>query len=301
MREGGRCSSGESRTELSSSNRGKEEKGQTKRQRGRVYKELASTSAPTSASAYARLLYASLCSAVPLHLFLARFRPLDSPVVLTLPLPELVHDALSLGCLVLAFCVLVLEERTWTLMGLRRALAVTGGGRSAGLGAAVDGGDGSKGKQRVSGRGGGRRSTCCLVVHTSCEKRLSAHPTSKQTRVLLGMDIITWQALVVHNAGGALAFVLFSGLSILPRSLTFSDLIVRAAAALYLRIRSKAFRRWVERVETAHIFTWALRVLLLVVALRQRSAWESAAVLAAGAVVVALLRLAETGLGGWLV
>lgn len=76
-------------------------------------------------SAYARLCYASLCSAVPLHLFLARFRPLDSPVVLTLPLPELVHDALSLGCLVFAFVVLVLDERTWTLIGVRRALAVT--------------------------------------------------------------------------------------------------------------------------------------------------------------------------------
>ena len=53
------------------------------------------------------------------------------------------------------------------------------------------------------------------------------------------MDIITWQALVVHNVGGASAFVLFSGLSILPRRLTFSDLVVRAVAALYLRMRSK--------------------------------------------------------------
>ena len=57
---------------------------------------------------------------------------------------------------------------------------------------------------------------------------------------------------VAAAATGAAAFVLFTGLSIVPARLTLGDCLTRCVAAVYLRQRSKSFRQWVDRVEGAH-------------------------------------------------
>merc|ERR1712242_419879 len=78
--------------------------------------------------------------------------------------------------------------------------------------------------------------------------------------------------ITVSNAGGDAAFVLFTGLSILPQRLTLGDCLTRGCAALYLRLRSRAFRTWLTRIETTHLLTWALRFGLLIVAIRTQHA-----------------------------
>jgi len=114
-----------------------------------------------------------------------------------------------------------------------------------------------------------------------------------------GMDAITWMALCVWQRGGTVAFVLFTGVSILPPELTLGDTLTRGVAALYLRARSKAFCEWVEKVEGAHQFTWIIRGILLALACIRAGAsaslldvlkdWR----LPAGALLVAVLRVAE--------
>ena len=66
------------------------------------------------------------------------------------------------------------------------------------------------------------------------------------------------------------AFVLFTGLSIIPAKLTLGDCITRCIAAIYLRQRSRSFRGWVEKIEDIHLFTWILRGLLLSFVLLRR-------------------------------
>ena len=78
-----------------------------------------------------------------------------------------------------------------------------------------------------------------------------------------GMDAITWMGVTTWRLGGAGAFVLFTGLSIIPAKLTLGDCITRCIAAIYLRQRSRSFRGWVEKIEDIHLFTWILRGLLL--------------------------------------
>ena len=65
----------------------------------------------------------------------------------------------------------------------------------------------------------------------------------------VGMDAISWMALTVVRAGGPLAFIAFSGLSIIPHESTLGDLLLRVCAAIYLRLFSKAFREFVEELE----------------------------------------------------
>ena len=82
------------------------------------------------------------------------------------------------------------------------------------------------------------------------------------------MDAITWMGVTTWRLGatincGAFAFVLFSGISIIPRELTLGDCITRLVAAVYLRRRSRSFRKWVDQIEHIHLLTWALRALLL--------------------------------------
>jgi len=88
---------------------------------------------------------------------------------------------------------------------------------------------------------------------------------------LAGMDAITWMGECVWRRGGSVAFVLFTGLSILPPQLSFGDGLTRVVAAMYLRARSSSFRRWVEKIEGAHQLTWVLRAGLLAVALQRAS------------------------------
>lgn len=66
-----------------------------------------------------------------------------------------------------------------------------------------------------------------------------------------------------------MAFVLFTGISILPPELTLGDAVTRAVAAAYLRIRSEAFRSWLHRIESAHKVTWIVRIAFLCIALSQ--------------------------------
>ena len=83
-----------------------------------------------------------------------------------------------------------------------------------------------------------------------------------------GMDAITWMGICTWRKGeelgsGMFAFVTFTGLPILPQQLTVGDVIVRSVAAIYLRFRSHAFRRWISNIESAHHATWLLRASLL--------------------------------------
>jgi hypothetical protein len=109
--------------------------------------------------------------------------------------------------------------------------------------------------------------TICLTFAVVC---VCANPT---TWALLGvsqtlgwthrcprsMDAITHVGMVVWRMGGVGAFVVFTGLSIIPRKCSPSDVVVRVAAALYLRLRSRHFRMWVKKIESAHLLTWVLR------------------------------------------
>ena len=73
------------------------------------------------------------------------------------------------------------------------------------------------------------------------------------------MDAISWMALTVVRAGGPIAFIAFSGLSIIPHESTLGDLLLRVCAAIYLRLFSKAFREFVEELEQWHLTTWIIR------------------------------------------
>lgn len=81
------------------------------------------------------------------------------------------------------------------------------------------------------------------------------------------MDLITWQGICVHARFGPIGFALFSGLSILPRAVTASDVAVRLAAASYLRALSPSFRTWLRQVEAVHLCTWAARAVLVLFAI----------------------------------
>ena len=86
-----------------------------------------------------------------------------------------------------------------------------------------------------------------------------------------GMDAITWMGVTAWRAGaavggpitGALAFVAFTGISILPSELTLGDCLTRFIAAVYLRQRSRSFRVWVDSIEGAHLLGWGIRAGLL--------------------------------------
>jgi len=114
-----------------------------------------------------------------------------------------------------------------------------------------------------------------------------------------GMDAITWMGVTTWRLGGAGAFVLFTGLSIIPAKLTLGDCITRCVAAIYLRQRSRSFRRWVEKIEDIHLFTWILRGVLLSFAcysaLQGDGDVRAAGMILFGAsALAAILRLAES-------
>ncbi len=92
-------------------------------------------------------------------------------------------------------------------------------------------------------------------------------PTHWRARLPEGrVDIITWINQCLHAIGSDPSFVLFSGISIVPREVTAGDCVIRGVAAVYLRYFSPSFRRWVQQLETAHVVSWVIRMLFLVAA-----------------------------------
>lgn len=86
-------------------------------------------------------------------------------------------------------------------------------------------------------------------------------------RAPANMDAITWMGVCAWRKGGVWGFIAFTGLSILPQTLTLGDVLSRGVAATYLRLRSRSFRRWVGSIPGAHHATWILRATLLTLAL----------------------------------
>ena len=224
-----------------------------------------------------RLLYNAV-SAGTLHFLLANFTPLTTPVVASLPLPEDAHVFLSVACLSLAVASMLAEPQTYGLLGTGQMLgwspafatpppnhmdAITWMGVSAWRG----------GKQLLGER-------FLFARYVDAEKK------AKHGDVL-----------------GATAFVLFTGVSILPKELTFGDCLTRGVAAFYLRRRSRSFRDWVASVEGAHLVTWGIRACLLFAAFRAATDHDvsaksdgkmsPAAATACAAATAALLRFAE--------
>ena len=196
---------------------------------------------------YGRLVY-NVMSAATLHAFLIAFRPLKTPVVMTIPFHPAFHDALSVGCLMYASYAFFSSPATLGLLGVSSALRLT---------------------------------------------------NPKYANPANGMDAITWMGVTTWRLGGAFAFVLFTGLSIIPRELTLGDCITRCVAAVYLRQRSRSFREWVGKIEGVHLLTWILRATLLSCACY--SALQGGgdiravlAILAAAGSLTIILRLAES-------
>lgn len=127
----------------------------------------------------------------------------------------------------------------------------------------------------------------------------------------VGMDAISWMVLNVTRKGGPIAFIAFSGLSIIPHESTLGDLLLRICAAIYLRLFSKAFREFVEELEQYHLTTWVIRFLIIVIMYSQgqfdfnsllffgteNQLIKSVMFVIYGMIAIAALRLSETGFG----
>lgn len=70
---------------------------------------------------WARLLY-SVFSAAALHFFLVNFAPLQTQLLFTMPVPRVVRFFGGLGCLLVAAGCMMLQPRTWALLGVSQAL-----------------------------------------------------------------------------------------------------------------------------------------------------------------------------------
>jgi len=70
---------------------------------------------------YGRLGY-NVLSAVSLHYFLCTVRPLQTPVVMQMPLPPAAHVCLSVGCLMYAMFAMLKHPETWSLLGVSQPL-----------------------------------------------------------------------------------------------------------------------------------------------------------------------------------
>jgi len=68
-----------------------------------------------------RLVY-SLCSALALHIFLARYVPLRTRLLFEMPVPRVMRFFGGLLCLVVAMSCMLLQPRTWALLGVSQAL-----------------------------------------------------------------------------------------------------------------------------------------------------------------------------------
>ena len=187
---------------------------------------------------YSRLLY-NLIAAITLHRFLSHFRSLESPVLFTLPINETCHACTSTICLIGALACFVTNAHTYDILGFTNALN-------------------------------------CNEIYKYCVKRSKNYLyqntyTKKYDKSVTGMDIITWLGITVTEKTTVVGFIMFSGLSILPFKVTINDLIVRIAAAIYLRVRSKQFCKWIGKMKHVHTLIWCLRGSLFLVALQSIS------------------------------
>jgi hypothetical protein len=224
-----------------------------------------------------RLLYNALAAGT-LHFLLANFTPLTTPVVASLPFPENAHVFLSVSCLLLAVISMLAEPQTYGLLGTGQML-----GWSPKFATPPPNHMDAITWMGVSAWRGGK--------HLLGERFLLARYVDLKMKAKHG-DIM-----------GAIAFVLFTGVSILPKELTFGDCLTRGVAAFYLRRRSKSFRDWVASVEGAHLATWGIRACLLLAAFRAAAEYDvstksdgkmsPAAAAACAAATAALLRFAE--------
>jgi len=187
-----------------------------------------------------RLAY-NCVAAATLHFLLRNFAPLTSPLVASLPFPNAMHVWLSVGCLLGAMAAMVTEPSTYGLLGVGQAL------RWSGTYATPP----EKNTDAITWMG---------VCSWRGGKRFGTYVCAKLVKVK--------DPVRVSNDVGALCFVLFTGVSILPRDLTLGDCLTRGVAAFYLRTRSKSFRKWVASIEKAHLATWCVRACLLVAAFR---------------------------------
>lgn len=198
-----------------------------------------------------RLVY-NFCSALALHIFMELYRPLTLdvraekdlrgdfpesapgllPGTLKLPISAAAHVTFALPVFILAFGTFLTSQRAAILLCYDSCRL--GGARSPDYASA-------------SARGG----TAIIP------KRL----------VPQGMDVITLMASVVTSQLGTLGFVLFSGLSIVPREIRIDDVVTRLVAALYLRERSIHFRVFSGGSgKQGHKIAWLLRGLLALAA-----------------------------------
>ena len=228
-----------------------------------------------------RLLY-NLVSAATLHFLLLRFTPLTTPIVATLPFPEQTHTVLSVTCLLGALVAMLADPATYGLLGAGQAL-----GWSRAFSTPPAGRMDAITWMGVSAWRGGK--------HLLGERFLFAWYRDAEKRSRHA------------HALGAACFVAFTGVSILPKTLTFGDCLTRGVAAFYLRRRSSSFRAWVASVEGAHLLTWGIRACLLVAAFRAAatnrddgsvrdrasSALSPSAAIACAGATAAILRFAE--------
>jgi len=204
-----------------------------------------------------RILY-NLLSALTLHFFMHRYRvyhargPHDT--TLTLPCSGGVHFSLSTPVILYAFTVfLTSDECADLLLGVKSRQGETKPW------AAVSAGATSTSEKGIPGNS--------AVVHGDAAKATAGLKATQLRRAVptLHIDVITLMARTVTWKYGSLGFVLFSGLSIIPRTIRLDDVLVRLVAAVYLRKFSPHFCRFSneESAKMGHKVAWVARAILI--------------------------------------
>eukprot|EP00928_Gymnodinium_smaydae_P053477 TRINITY_DN37456_c0_g1_i1.p1 TRINITY_DN37456_c0_g1~~TRINITY_DN37456_c0_g1_i1.p1 ORF type:complete len:386 (-),score=42.26 TRINITY_DN37456_c0_g1_i1:186-1298(-) len=180
-----------------------------------------------------RIAY-NVFSALTLHLFLINYAPYRQqeplfgmiPTELCLPISAEMHALFAFVVMIPAFMIFLVNPSTGKLLY----------------------GEGSASGESVAKM----FSSASNVAFRSSGKKQDS-----------SMDVITQMAHCVHKRLGIAGFVLFSGVSIVPRTIQIDDVVVRVVAAIYLRQRSAHFRLFSKRVAGSHEAAWLARALIL--------------------------------------
>ena len=105
------------------------------------------------------------------------------------------------------------------------------------------------------------------------ERPLKPDP-SKKGACPVNMDVITGMGICVYRELGWLGFLLFSGLSIIPRHITLGDVIMRLCAGIYLRTMSGHFQRFARHYR-GHWIARALIIAAAAAATAGQGFWKS--------------------------